>query len=98
MAGIVLNGAATIGPGPYLPSSVVASNNTTVFSGGKPVVVSGDQVVTHIKPGNDPAPIAGKVIATSSTVFIGGKPVARIGDTCDKGETLVESATNVFAG
>lgn len=98
MAGIVLNNAATMGPGPYLPSTVTASTNTTVFSGGKLVVVQGDQVVTHIKPGNDPAPIAGKVIATTGTVFIGGKPVARIGDQCDKGEILVESSSNVFSG
>lgn len=95
MAGIALNQDTTIGPGPWVPSTLVASS-TTVFIEGKTVVLHNSDVITHIKPGKSPSPKQGKVIATSK-VIIEGKRVARIGDTCTDGEIICKSATSVFA-
>lgn len=96
MAGIVLDNAPTVGPGPWKPSVVVASSST-VMANGKKIVLDGDPVITHIKPGKSPSPISGKVIASSGKVFVEGKAIAQIGDVCSKGEVLVESSTSVFA-
>ncbi|QIW87121.1 phospholipase [Aeromonas phage Ahp1_CNU-2021] len=97
MAGLVLHNAPTIGPGPWSPSKVLGTS-TTVFANGKQIVVrQDDRVQTHTKPGDDPQPISGKVIARTSKVFVQGKPLAQIGDVCDLGEVIIKSSSNVFA-
>lgn len=96
MAGIVLDQAKTIGPGPWRPSKVTATSST-VFANGSKIALHGDKVETHTKPGKNPSPISGAVIASSSKVFIEGKAVAQIGDITTTGEVLVESSSNVFA-
>ena len=95
MAGIVLDMAPTVGPGPWNPSNVVATSST-VFAEGKKIVVQDDQVIKHDRP-DGPDWKQGKVIARSGKVFIEGKPVAQIGDICTDGEILVKSASSVFA-
>lgn len=97
MAGIVLNEAPTIGPGPWAKSKVIGTSST-VFANGRTIVVrQDDRVVTHTKPGDSPEPISGRVIARTSKVFVQGKPLAQIGDICDLGEVLCKSSSNVFA-
>lgn len=96
MAGLVLSGAKTVGPGPWLPSQVIGTTST-VFANGRQILVrENDQVITHIKPGDDPSPKAGLVIASSSKVFIEGKLVAQLADVCTEGEVIVECSSNVF--
>ncbi|ADQ53114.1 gp5.4 conserved hypothetical protein [Aeromonas phage 65] len=96
MAGLVLSGAKTIGPGPWLPSQVIGTTST-VFANGRQILVrEDDRVITHIKPGDDPSPKSGLVIASSAKVFIEGKRVAQLADICTEGEVIVECSTNVF--
>ncbi|UYD60206.1 baseplate puncturing device [Aeromonas phage avDM12-TAAL] len=96
MAGIVLNMAPTIGPGPWKPSKVVGTSSTVFAEGQQIVVKQDDQVIRHERP-DGPDWKQGKVIASTSKVFVEGKPIAQIGDVCTDGEILVKSATSVFA-
>lgn len=95
MAGLVLNGAPTVGPGPWLPSTVVGTSSTVFAEGQQIIVLAGDSVVTHIKPGKSPSPISGVVIGKGK-VLIEGKQAAQIGDICSAGEILCKSADSVF--
>lgn len=97
MAGIVLDKAKTIGPGPWNPSKVIGTSSSVFANGSKIVVREGDSVEVHIKPGDDPSPKAGKVIARTTKVFVEGKPIAQIADVCTEGEVIVECSSNVFA-
>lgn len=94
MSGICISPTPTIGPTVWLPSVVIGTSQTVLVN-GMPVVLQGDTVTTHIKPGDSPSPIAGSVI-TSSKVFVEGKQVAQIGNVASAGELLVGSSTNVF--
>lgn len=96
MAGLVLNNAKTIGPGPWEPSNVVGTTSTVFANGQQIIVRQDDAVITHIKPGDDPSPIAGLVIARTAKVFIEGKPIAQLADVCTMGEVIVECSPNVF--
>ena len=96
MAGLVLNGAPTVGPGPWLPSTVVGTSSTVLAENEQIIVLHGDSVVTHIKPGSSPSPISGLVIGKGK-VYIEGKLAAQIGDICTKGEIIVKSAESVFS-
>ncbi|MGL6228675.1 MAG: PAAR domain-containing protein [Culicoidibacterales bacterium] len=95
MAGLVLNNGPTIGPSSWNPSNVVGSSSTVTANGRQIIVLDKDQVITHVKPGKNPDPKSGLVIATSK-VFIEGKRAAQIGDICTHGEVLVKSSPNIF--
>ena len=95
MAGIVITGAPTVGPGPWVPSTITGTSST-VFVNGSAVVLKDDPVATHIKPGKNPDPISGKDVPTSK-VFIEGKQAAQIGDVCTEGEVICKSSPDVFA-
>lgn len=94
MAGICITPTPTVGPAVWVPSAVIGSSQSVLVN-GLPVVLAGDTVTTHIKPGDNPSPISGAVIATSK-VIIEGKLAAQIGDVASAGELLVGSSPNVF--
>lgn len=96
MAGLVLNYGPTIGPSSWNPSNVIGTSSSVTANGHQIIVLDNDQVITHIRPGKNPSPKNGLVIATSK-VYVEGKRVAQIGDLCTHGEVLVKSSHNIFA-
>ncbi len=95
MAGIATEENTTMGPGPWLPSSGVASS-TSVFVDGKKCLLHEDIITPHDKPGKKPSTRSGAVIA-SSKVFIEGKQVAQIGDIASGGQVITSGNPSVFA-
>lgn len=95
MAGLVLHGNPTIGPGPWKPSTMIATSQT-VTCNGLPIVLLNDTTQSHIKPGKEPAPKAGKVVMNRTKVLIEGKTPAQIGDVLSEGEIICKSSNNTF--
>ncbi len=76
-------------------TSVGQANDKSVYAGGSPIVVAGNQVAPHPKSGC--VPDTSTLSSYSGTVFIGGKGIGRIGD--EYGPNIItQGCPNVFSG
>lgn len=78
------------GPVPHVGGPILPGGNSTVFIGGMPASVVGDNCVCVGPPDT--------LTAGSSSVFIGGKAAVRMGDSTAHGGTVVVGCPTVIIG
>lgn len=77
-------------PIPHVGGPVVGPGVPTVFIGGLPAAIVGDNAVCVGPPDT--------IIKGSGTVMIGGRPAARMGDTTAHGGSIVLGCPTVIIG
>ena len=77
-------------PIPHVGGPIVGPGTPTVFIGGMPAAVMGDNAVCVGPPD--------VIIKGSATVMIGGKPAARMGDSTAHGGSIVLGLPTVLIG
>lgn len=75
---------------PHVGGPVLPGGNTTVFIGGMPAAVVGDNCMCAGPPDS--------LIMGSATVMIGGKPAVRMGDSTAHGGVIVMGCATVNIG
>ena len=89
--------AARLGDVTTHGGTVAGPGVSTVWIGGMPAAVAGDQHICPIPPNTGHLTVSAFPMG-SPTVLIGGKPAARMGDSTAHGGTIVMGCPTVLIG